>query len=291
MTEILVLSSANYPNNTTENYGDCILIKTDNDFVIYDCGHEKHAETALSYMDKYNIRTAKVILSHNDSDHFDGIPVLLDNGRVSIIKTTLLLKYVDDILNCIDDNRVTRESVKRHILEKYDNIAKLSGAPIEDIYEHPEDVCPGVSIVGPDFQYMIETVAKRLDGREGDSKDGETAVNATSIQASVSVGIHKVLLCGDCSFASIEDKVRDYRCIQLPHHGKAKQAEKIWEKKWNQINDLYVVSDNTGNHNGGSDNLITVGHRVLNTKDGKSIQIDRSCFDSCSFKTYRTLGV
>ncbi|RHQ88933.1 hypothetical protein DWX80_18860 [Ruminococcus sp. AF21-3] len=86
MTEILILSSKNYPDSETINYGDCILIKTDTDFVIYDCGHDKHAEVALSFMDNHNIPTAKVILSHNDSDHFDGIQKLLDSGRITVIK-------------------------------------------------------------------------------------------------------------------------------------------------------------------------------------------------------------
>ena len=110
MTEIQILSSKNYPDSETINYGDCILIQTDTDFIIYDCGHEKHAEAALSFMDKHNISTAKVILSHNDSDHFDGIQKLLDSGRITVIKTTLLLKYKDEILNRIDDGRKTRES-------------------------------------------------------------------------------------------------------------------------------------------------------------------------------------
>ena len=194
MTEILILSSMNYPDSARENYGDCILIKTDTDFIIYDCGHKEHADAVLAYMNDHNIKSAKVVLSHNDSDHFDGIPTLLDSGRITVIKTTLLLKYLDTILDRIDDGRVTRESIKDHILKEYDNIAKLSGAPIDDIYEHPEDLCPGVSIVGPDFDYMVDTVAKRLDGREGDTKDGETAVNATSIQLSIDIGSYKVLL-------------------------------------------------------------------------------------------------
>ena len=290
MTELRILSSKNYPDSETINYGDCILIQTDTDFIIYDCGHEKHAEAALSFMDKHNISTAKVILSHNDSDHFDGIQKLLDSGRITVIKTTLLLKYKDEILDRIDDGRKTRESVSQQILDLYDNIAKLSGAPIEDIYEHPEDICTGVSIVGPDFEYMLDTVAKRLDGREGDTKDGETAVNATSIQVSVTINNHKVLLCGDCSFASIEDKVRNYECVQLPHHGKKKQAEAIWDKKWNQTNDFYFISDNTGSSNGGSDKLNTTGHRVFNTKNSSDIHITSGTFSLSAVKTGRTLG-
>lgn len=289
MTKILVLSSKNYPNSDIINYGDCILIDTGTDFIIYDCGSEKHAEEALDFMNKHGISSAKVILSHNDSDHFDGIPRLLASGKVSVIKTTLLLKYKDEILDRIDDGRKTRESVSKQILELYSNIATLSGAPIEDIYEHPEDLCPGVSIVGPDFDYMLNTVAKRLDGREGDTMDGETAVNATSIQVSVKFENNKVLLCGDCSFSSIEDKVREYDCIQLPHHGKPKQAESIWNEKWNQTTNFYIVSDNTGSSNGGSDKLDTTGHRVFNTKDGE-IQITADTFSASSIRTGRTLG-
>ena len=175
-------------------------------------------------------------------------------------------------------------------MDYYNNIAKLSGAPIEDIYQHPEDISTGVSIVGPDFEYMLDTVAKRLDGREGDTKDGETAVNATSIQISVTINNHKVLLCGDCSFTSIEKKVRDYECVQLPHHGKKKQAESIWDKKWNQTSDFYFISDNTGNANGGSDKLDTTGHRVFNTKKNTDIHITSSMFSLSNVKTGKTLG-
>ena len=40
-----------------------------------------------------------------------------------------------------------------------------------------------------------------------------------------------MLLCGDCSYASIENIVRSYDAIQLPHHGKPKQAEQILKKE------------------------------------------------------------
>lgn len=291
MKEILILSSKSYDNSATTNYGDCILINTGNELIIYDCGHEAHADTVIDYMSKNGFGKAKLILSHNDSDHFDGILKLLDEDKISVIRTTLLLKYKDKILKKIDDGRKSRDSVAQQILTLYDNIAKLSGAPLEDIYEHPESLCDEVSIVGPDFDYMIETVAKRLDGREGDTKDGETAVNATSIQAKVKIGNHSLLLCGDCSFSAIENIVRDYDAVQLPHHGKSKQAEKIFEKKSDQAFSVYIVSDNTGNTNGGSDNLIITGHRVYNTKTVGNITINSSTFASSSIKTGRVLGI
>ena len=291
MKEIKILSSKNYTNSESVNYGDCILINTGSELIIYDCGSEDHANRVIDYMKKNNFNKAKFILSHNDKDHFEGIQKLLQEDKLTEIRTTLLLKYKDDILKRIDDKRKTRNSVAKNILELYNNIANLSGAPIVDVYEETAPLCSEVSIVGPDKDYMLDTVAKRLDGREGDTMDGETAVNATSIQVEVKIDNYKLLLCGDCSYASIEDKVYNYDAVQLPHHGKQKQAEKIFEKKADQIKTIYVVSDNTGNTNGGSDNLNSKGHRVLNTKNSSDITINSATFSSSAIKTGRALGI
>lgn len=291
MKEIIVLSSMHYEESESSNYGDCILINTGNELYIYDCGSERHAEEVIKYMNKNNFDKATLILSHNDSDHFNGIPKLIEEERISAIRTVLLLKYVDEILERIDDGRKTRESVKKEILETYDNIAQLSGCNLEDIYESDNALTSEISIVGPDFDYMIDTVAKRLDGREGDTVDGETAVNATSVQVSISICNRTFLLCGDCSFAAIEDCVRDFDIIQLPHHGKSKQADLIFGKKWDQIDSIYVVSDNTGGSNGGSDDLDIKGHRVFNTKDNGSITIDSYFFTSNAIRRKGLLGI
>lgn len=290
MKEIKILSALNYEEHDKHNYGDCILINTGSELIVYDCGSTEHAENVIGYMDLKGYDKAIFILSHNDSDHFNGLEKLLAEKKISKIYTTLLLKYKDDILDKIDDQRKTRDSVARQILDLYSNIAKLTGAPIYDIYENPYEISSEVTIVGPDKEYMLDTVAKRLDGREGDTVDGETAVNATSIQVEIYVGDNKLLLCGDCSYSAIEDKILDYAAVQLPHHGKTKQAEKIFEKKFKQPETIYVVSDNTGSDNGGSDNLNTKGHRVLNTKNTSEIIITESSFSSSNYKTNSCLG-
>ena len=285
MEEIIALSAMHYDDSNESNYGDCFLINTGNTLFIYDCGSDEHADEVIKYMNTHNFATAKFILSHNDEDHFKGLLHLLDEGKISKIYTTLLLKHVDDILDKIDDGRKTRESVKSDILEKYDNISKLSGYNLKDIYTSSNDLIfeihPELSIIGPSYDYMISTVAKRLDGRESDIADGETAVNATSIQLEILFNGNKILLSGDSSFAAIEDKVRDYNVVQLPHHGKPKQANLIFEKKWDQLDDVYIVSDNTGNSNGGSDDLDTAGHRVYNTQNGP-IKINPTFFKESS---------
>ena len=290
MKEIIVFSAKDYENAESTNYGDCTLINTGTELYIYDCGAERHAEKVIQYMDVNCFEKATLILSHNDSDHFDGIPVLVNSGRISAIWTTLLLKYVDEIFERIGDGRRNQDTIKKEILEKYDNIAALSGCNLHDIYEEEFNEADEISIVGPDFDYMLNTVAKHLDSREGDTMDGETAYNATSVQLSVGIGSHTLLLSGDASYAAIEDKVRDYDIIQLPHHGKACQADKIFAQKCDQIDTVYIVSDNTGNTNGGSNDLNTTGHRVYNTKDYGNICLNTSFFMRESTYTGRTLG-
>jgi len=290
MKEILILSSKHYEDASASNYGDCILIDTGTRLFIYDCGSIEHAKRVIEYMDTHYYEKAVLILSHNDQDHFDGIPYLIEKGRVSAIYTVLLLKHVDDILAKIDDKRKTRESTKNEILETYDNIAQLSGQDLHDIYEDNPFLSNEISIIGPDYSYMIDSVAKRLDGREGNTVDDETAVNATSIQLSIKFNSHRILLCGDSSFNAIESVLIDHDIVQLPHHGKSKQAEKIFDKKWNQNSTQYLVSDNTGNSNGGSDDLNTQGHIVHNTKRGDII-IDSAFFNSYAQKRTGSLGV
>jgi hypothetical protein len=198
---------------------------------------------------------------------------------------------VDEILKRIDDKRRNRDTVKEEIKEKYNNIATLSGCNLEDVYESGFTLTDEISIVGPDLDYMLDSVAKHLDGREGNTVDGETAYNATSIQLAVNICGHKLLLSGDAAYAAIEDKVRDYDIVQLPHHGKPKQANQIFAKKCDQISTIYIVSDNTGNSNGGSDDLNTTGHRVYNTKNYGNIKLNSNFFSVESPHTRRSLGI
>ena len=90
MKEIILLSAKHYEESENSNQGDCILINTGSELYIYDCGSPCHAEEVIKYMDENSYDKAKLILSHNDSDHFDGIPQLLENDRISSIYTVLL---------------------------------------------------------------------------------------------------------------------------------------------------------------------------------------------------------
>lgn len=263
---VIFLSSQGY-KDSGENKGDCILIDTNSELVIYDCGCEEHANRVIDYMDKHHYSKAKLVLSHNDSDHFDGIPHLIEAGKISDVYTLLLLKYKDDLLEKINDKRITRDSLTRRISEIFANIYSLSGKVVLKNIFSDTFICNGISIIGPDKEYALDAVAKRIDNRQGDTIDKETIVNAVSIQVKVIVGTKNLLLCGDSSYEAIKNKLSDFSLIQLPHHGKKEQADRIFEQK-GSVGITYYVSDNTGNSNGGSDDLPVQGYNIKNTLKG-----------------------
>ena len=284
---VTFLSAKDY-SDPSKNNGDCIIVDNGRELVIYDCGCEEHAKQVEKYMKRHNYRKIDIVMSHNDSDHFDGIPYLIDRGLVSKVYTLLLFKYKDELLGLIDDKRRTRESITKRIEEIYDNIYSLSGkVALKDMFTD-KSVANNISIIGPDKDYALKAVAKEIDSREGDTIDKETIVNAVSTQLSVLIGGgKKLLLTGDSSFVAIEDVIKTHSAIQLPHHGKLKQAESIFDVKDNST--IYYVSDNTGDSNGGSDDLrkkYSRGHIIYNTIDGNQICSESTLAISRPFGSY-----
>lgn len=284
------LSSKGY-DDTTKNHGDCIVFIDGKTAIIYDCGSEDHAKRAIKLLDDNDIQKAIVVLSHNDDDHFKGIPYLIDEGRVEKLFTILLLKHKKKLLDEIDDGRRNLNSIGEAIKKLYDNIASLSEkVALRDVYDDAAEFPAQMKRIGPDFDYMIKAAAKGLDSREGDTIDSETITNAASVQIQLSFDSKKLLLTGDCAPAAIPENIKlsDYNFIQLPHHGKPSLADEIFERA-DENNDItYIVSDNTGSSNGGSDNLNTKGHKVKNTKNG-----DLSLSSESAQPAYagRTLGL
>lgn len=271
--KIKVLSSQQCEDKNANN-GDCFILDDGRELVLYDCGCKDYANYVMNYMKEKGYEKLKIVLSHNDDDHFKGIPVLIENGKVSEVTTVLLLKYIDELLERIDDGRKNRESIKRQITDMYDNIKQLSGNNLKDAFVHTS-ITDEIEISGPGKDYILDAAAKGLDTTEGDTIDGETITNATSIHAKVKLGNKYILLTGDSSFESImKENLDDFEIIQLAHHGKKEIAEKIFEELEDKPDETYIISDNTGTSNGGSDKLDTKGYKVMNTKDEGMLSLD-----------------
>lgn len=255
--KVKFLSSKNYPNND-DNCGDCIIIYNDDNMIVYDCGCVEHAERVIDEMTRLNIKKIVCVLSHNDSDHFNGFIKLIEEDKVECIYTICALKHIDDIIEAINDNRHTREGTKKKILEKFDNISQLSGY-LEDIYDSDNDlisseIFSSVTIVAPEYQYAIDTIARVVKDTEPDTKDGDSVMNAASVCLKIEHNEKTMLLTGDSTFENIKSHLDGIDYIQLPHHGRESQLKDIvnyYDESNTEV--TYLISDNTGNSNGGFD--------------------------------------
>ena len=285
--EITFLSSKNYSDPSANN-GDCIIISNNGEMLVYDCGCYEHADRVINIMKQKGINKVKCVLSHNDKDHFEGFLKLIEKDKVEKIYTVCALKHVDDILKVLNDGRRKRDATKENILEKFSNIEKLSGF-LEDIYDSDknlitDEIITGVNVVAPDYDYMVDTVAKAINNAESDTKDGDSIMNAASVCLQVESN-KKLLLTGDSTYENICDLLEDLDFIQLPHHGREAQLLKITEDLGYDV--TYIVSDNTGSSNGGCDVKNLKGYSYRITTDG-DVKVD---FNKVENHTVGTFGV
>lgn len=278
-----------YGADTETRYGDCILLYDRESLVVYDCGHEKHAEEVVKFLrNNSSINKISIVVSHNDSDHINGIEKLLFYLKVEgcsiTVFTSLYLKSTQKMLELLDDERRTPKATREHILEIFDNIKKIVDKATE--YEFTVEnatidtvVDTSCSIVGPVEDDFIAVVARAIENEGTGQIDGETVKNAASIQLRCeSDNGRNILLCGDASPDYLPD-LSDYLVVQLPHHGKLSSAKAIFGKiEQNRMgNYTFLVSDNTGNTNGGSNDLQTsdlrIGKDIMNTNYGNPVEI------------------
>ena len=286
--KVKFLGTKGYEGLESGWYGDCILIYNNNKMIVYDCGSEQHAYKVLEIMENDGINEIDIILSHNDRDHFNGIPALIESGKVRNVFTTLLLKYVDEILDRLDDNKRKREPTKERILKLYSNIAKLSGANLKDIYLDSDELPEGITFIGPNEDAMLDAVVTAIEEMDITVAEGsETLVNATSLQLGVNLeNGKKLLLLADAAVENITCDLDAYDKIQLPHHGKLTSAETIFNRidKNNLAYKEFIVSDNTGTSSGGSDALMASdAHRgkvIIKSTTTGTVELKQAVFSS-----------
>jgi hypothetical protein len=294
---------SHYDNDLNTRFGDCILLYGNSNLIVYDCGHNKHKKAVADFLENnIAITSVSILVSHNDSDHTDGILPLLDYLYESRRKYTvhvyssLYLKDVDAILKILDDNRRTREATKQHILETFDKIKDIVEKAQEYNFtvvnaEVDTSVAGVATIVGPTVDEFAAAVAQAIEDDTVTQIKGETVMNAASVQMQCNLDSDTtVLLCGDASPHFLHD-LDDYDTIQLPHHGKLADAEVVFDALSNAGSKVFLVSDNTGSGatSGGSDDLMKSdarkGKRIKNTKDGFVELPEASIYDGGVSKT------
>ena len=264
---------SHYNDDMDTRFGDCILVYSSVSLIVFDCGHEKHAEAVKTFLQSNSlIKQIHIVISHNDSDHTNGVCGLLNwlknHKEYSVnVYSHQYLKYVDTILDKVDDGRRTRESLKETLLAEFDNIktiietAQACGFTVTEAKKETSvDDC---TIVGPTVNEFTDVAARAVDNRVndkiGEGHAEETVMNAASIQLKCKLdNAAIILLCGDASPDYLHN-LGSYDVIQLPHHGQLEDAQAIFEKlQGYSYNKDYLISDNTGSSaaSGGSDKLV-----------------------------------
>lgn len=224
---------------------------------------------------------------------------LHSKGYDVTLYSSLYLKSARKVLELLNDGRRTLPATKQHILETFDNIKDI----IEKAQEYGfsiENATVGTkvlsgSIVGPTEDEFAGVVAQAIEDDKITKIDGETVMNAASVQLKYKLdNAEIVLLCGDASPAYLH-YLDNYDLIQLPHHGKLDNAKEIFDSLKDSYGKSYLISDNTGSGatSGGSDKLVEYMKNeryspALNTKNGV-VSIPKSTYWNNS--SNRTQGV
>lgn len=259
---------SHYNGDMDTRFGDCIMVSNATQLIVYDCGHDKHAEMVKVFLRNNNlIREIHIVVSHNDSDHTYGIVPLLEylsgeQYEVSVY-TSLYLKHADKVKEVLDDGRRSKKSICNHILEVFDNIAEIVemaqsyGFSVEDAIKGV--TVAGAQIVGPTETEFVEVVAKAVEEDGSCTSNGETVMNAASVQLKCNLDNgKKILLCGDATPQFLKD-LETYDIIQLPHHGQYEDGVEVLDKLGDaSYRKDFLISDNTGSGptSGGSSKLV-----------------------------------
>ena len=280
--KVKALSYYNGDKNT--RFGDCILGFGENKLLVYDGGHERHADEVKEFLEEHTeISDVSIIVSHDDSDHSSGVVKLmeyLDEGKWTVkLYTHLYLKNVDEIHEMLDDGRRKKNKTCEHILEIFENIANIV-MKAEELGYTVESALPDTDVglgqvVGPTKEEFIPVVTRAIEEVGQGTIDGETVMNAASIQVKCTLESGStILLCGDATPEYIHD-IESYDIIQLPHHGQLDDAEMIFDSLEDPYCKEFLISDNTGSgyNSGGSDKLVKKMKQekftpAYNTKEG-----------------------
>lgn len=276
---------SHYNGDTDTRFGDCIMISNSTQLIVYDCGHEKHAEAVGDFLRNNTfVKEVHIVVSHNDSDHIDGIIPLMDylasEGYETTLYTALYLKHASEVERLLDDGRRNKKSICDHILKIFSNIAEI----VEKAQEYGfsvKDANKGVTlataeIVGPLEDEFVEVVAKAIEEDGTGTINGETVMNAASVQLKFTLdNQNKVLLCGDAAPRYLKN-LNSYDVIQFPHHGQYKDGVEILDCLGDEsYSKEYLISDNTGSGktSGGSGELVDYMKKenyktAYNTLDG-----------------------
>ncbi len=106
---------------------------------VFDGGFEAHGKKMVEHMSQYYFNSLDyrkkvidfVFVSHPDQDHTIGIKTILENFTVRNLYMNRPWLYADELLDKVNDGRMTVESLHRKLRDTYKTIAEIEDIALE----------------------------------------------------------------------------------------------------------------------------------------------------------------
>lgn len=140
---------------------------------VFDGGFEAHGKKMVEHMNQYYFNSSSyrekvidfVFVSHPDQDHTIGIKTILENFTVRSLYMNRPWCYADELFDKVNDGRMTRNSLRRKLREKFNTIADIEDIALEKgiaIHEafQGEEIGGKLLIASPSKQLYLDLLVK-----------------------------------------------------------------------------------------------------------------------------------
>lgn len=252
------------PVGNGEKSGDAIVLRygKQNDYkiMVVDGGTKESGQALVDHIKKYyeTNYVDYVVNTHPDQDHASGLSIVMDQLNIGSLWIHRPWNYTSEIIKYFKDQRMTEESLKRRLKEKFSSAYNLEKIAVEkniSIYEPYQGKSIGTfKVLSPNKRWYlhelipkfnktpeqkpmseiamesIKTFGKKIIESfdiETLGEDAETSAdNESSVILFSELGNFGVLLTGDAGVKAL-NKAYDYHpnlsskleFIQIPHHG------------------------------------------------------------------------
>ncbi len=208
-------------------HGDAILIRTSEQTILIDTGHDKERPRFISELEKLSVtKIDKLILTHPHGDHIGNAKILINPSDKELAENPYLEKIS---VGTVYDNGVVSSSpyylnYMRAIAAK-DSVTrqKLKAGDVLDFGDNVK-----FKVLFPTDEFV-----KTVNGGNVDKKDKEYNVNNGSIVGKLTYVRFSMMLTGDCEKKSeakilANNAAEDLKCnvLKSGHHGIASASGK-----------------------------------------------------------------
>ena len=147
--------------------------------VVYDGGLQAHGEALsdhlrIHYFNGCSGTVDAVVVSHSDQDHTSGLVNVLENFSVKELYMNRPWLYAEELFRYVNDGRITVDSLKKRLQEKYqyiyelEKVASAKGIPILEVFQG-RTICEELMVLSPsrnDYKkLLVESEKTPLESR------------------------------------------------------------------------------------------------------------------------------